>query len=87
MRGHHIRDSAVDHAIAPGVYPDMTEHGFATEEWPALYERVMAADILVIAGPIWLGDNGSVTRCRDQGVGADVSRSRSVAANSCARAS
>jgi hypothetical protein len=37
---------AVDHDIAPGVYPDMTEHGFATDAWPALYEQVMAADIL-----------------------------------------
>lgn len=24
---------AVDHDIAPGVYPDMTEHGFATDAW------------------------------------------------------
>ena len=56
----HIR--AVDHDIATGVYPDMTEHGWATDEWPALYERVMAADILVLAGPIWLGDNSSVMR-------------------------
>ncbi len=23
---------SVDHAIAPGVYPDMTEHGFATDD-------------------------------------------------------
>ncbi|MGY6021758.1 flavodoxin family protein [Streptomyces spinosirectus] len=53
---------AVDHDIARGIYPDMTEHGFATDEWPALYERVMAADILVLAGPIWLGDNSSVTK-------------------------
>ncbi|WP_405771169.1 flavodoxin family protein [Streptomyces sp. NBC_00080] len=53
---------AVDHDIAPGVYPDMTAHGFATDAWPALYERVMAADILVLAGPIWLGDNSSVTK-------------------------
>lgn len=30
----------------------MTEHGFATDAWPGLYERVMAADILVLAGPI-----------------------------------
>jgi hypothetical protein len=27
---------AVDRDIAPGVYPDMTEHGFATDAWPAL---------------------------------------------------
>ena len=53
---------AVDHDIAPGVYPDMTEHGFATDAWPALYEQVMAADILVLAGPIWPGDNSSVMK-------------------------
>jgi len=53
---------AVDHDIATGVYPDMTEHGWATDEWPEIYERVAASDILVIAGPIWLGDNASVTR-------------------------
>ncbi|MDQ0831386.1 hypothetical protein QF032_003230 [Streptomyces achromogenes] len=43
--------------VAPGVYPDMTEHGFATDAWPALYEQVMTPDILVLAGPIWLGEN------------------------------
>ncbi|KOX04980.1 flavodoxin family protein [Micromonospora profundi] len=53
---------AVDHDIATGVRPDMTEHGWDTDEWPALLTRVLAADILVIAGPIWLGDNSSVTR-------------------------
>src|SRR2546421_8580972 len=54
---------AVDHDIATGVWPDMTEHGWATDEWPALYrEKVLPADILVIAGPIWLGDNASVTK-------------------------
>ncbi|GAA0932873.1 flavodoxin family protein [Kribbella koreensis] len=53
---------AIDHDIATGVWPDMTEHGWASDEWPALQEKVMAADILVIAGPIWLGDNSSVTK-------------------------
>lgn len=53
---------AVDHDIATGVRPDMTEHGWSSDEWPQLLERVLAADILVIAGPIWLGDNSSVTR-------------------------
>ncbi|MFE6864144.1 flavodoxin family protein [Nocardia sp. NPDC057668] len=56
----HIR--AVDHDIATGVWPDMTEHGWERDEWPALQERVMAADILVLAGPIWLGDNSSVMK-------------------------
>ena len=53
---------AVDQDIATGVYPDMRQHGWKTDEWPALYKKVQAADILVIAGPIWLGDNSSVTK-------------------------
>jgi multimeric flavodoxin WrbA len=51
---------AVDHEIATGVQPDMTEHGWAADEWPALFERVMAADILVVLTPIWLGEKSSV---------------------------
>ena len=51
---------AVDHHLAPGVYPDMTEHGAARDDWPALHARVMAADILVLLTPIWLGDKSSV---------------------------
>jgi multimeric flavodoxin WrbA len=51
---------AVDHDIATGIWPDMTEHGWESDEWPALFERVMAADILVIGTPIWLGQHSSV---------------------------
>jgi multimeric flavodoxin WrbA len=50
---------SVDHDIAPGVYPDMTEHGWDTDAWPELYEKVEAADILVIGTPIWLGEKSS----------------------------
>jgi multimeric flavodoxin WrbA len=53
---------ATDHDIATGVWPDMTEHGATTDAWPQLYQKVLAADILVVAGPIWLGDNSSVTK-------------------------
>ncbi|WTW93911.1 flavodoxin family protein [Streptomycetaceae bacterium NBC_01309] len=65
MRKHGVAVDefrAVDHDIAPGVWPDMTGHGWEADAWPELYERVMAADILVLAGPIWLGDNSSVTK-------------------------
>ncbi len=51
---------AVDHDIPVGVYPDMTEHGAERDEWPALFERVDAADILVLCTPIWLGEKSSV---------------------------
>lgn len=51
---------AVDLDLAPGVWPDMREHGAVTDDWPALYERVMAADIVVVGTPIWLGEKSSV---------------------------
>ncbi|MCW2779783.1 MAG: flavodoxin family protein [Marmoricola sp.] len=65
MRKHGVEVEvlrAADQDIATGVYLDMTEHGAASDDWPAIYERVMASDILVLAGPIWLGDNSSVTK-------------------------
>ena len=51
---------AVDYDIASGVYPDMTEHGWAKDDWPGIYEKVKAADIVVIGSPIWLGEKSSV---------------------------
>ncbi len=51
---------AVDHDIAPGVWPDMTEHGWAADDWPPIFEQVRNANILVLATPIWLGEKSSV---------------------------
>ncbi|MGI8844969.1 MAG: flavodoxin family protein [Thermoleophilaceae bacterium] len=51
---------AIDHDIATGVQPDMTEAGWESDEWPAIFEQVMAADILVLLSPIWLGEKSSV---------------------------
>ncbi|MFT4933579.1 MAG: multimeric flavodoxin WrbA [Pseudoalteromonas distincta] len=51
---------AADLDIAPGVQPDMREHGFARDDWPDVQAKVMAADILVIGTPIWLGDKSSI---------------------------
>ncbi|MGH3079058.1 MAG: flavodoxin family protein, partial [Gaiellaceae bacterium] len=51
---------AVDHELAPGVWPDMREHGAERDDWPELYERVQGADILVLGSPIWLGEKSSV---------------------------
>ena len=50
----------VDHDIATGVYPDMTAHGWEVDDWPEVYRKVRAADILVITSPIWLGEKSSV---------------------------
>ena len=62
-QGVHVDElRAIDHDIATGVWPDMREHGWATDAWPEIYRTVQAADILVLAGPIWLGDNSSVMK-------------------------
>jgi multimeric flavodoxin WrbA len=50
----------VDYPIAHGVQPDMREHGWDEDAWPEILEKVMAAQILVIGSPIWLGDKSSV---------------------------
>ncbi len=66
MDAHGVSTSSVrlvDHHIATGVYPDMTEQGWDRDDWPGIQERVFDADILVLAGPIWLGDNSSVMKC------------------------
>ncbi len=65
MRKHGVEVDvirAVDHDIATGVYPDMREHGWESDAWPDLYPGILDSQILVIAGPIWLGDNSSVTK-------------------------
>ncbi len=50
----------IDHRIATGVYPDMTEHGWEVDDWPEIYAKVQAADILIVTTPIWLGEKSSV---------------------------
>jgi multimeric flavodoxin WrbA len=49
----------IDHEVATGVFPDMTEQGWEVDEWPAITARIMDADILVIGTPIWLGQKSS----------------------------
>ncbi len=49
----------VDYNIAFGVWPDMREHGWEEDDWPQTYEKVEAADILVLTAAIWLGEKTS----------------------------
>lgn len=49
----------VDHEVASGVYPDMKEYGWDKDEWPELFKRIFAADILIVGTPIWLGEKSS----------------------------
>ncbi|MEO9532688.1 MAG: NAD(P)H-dependent oxidoreductase [Crocinitomicaceae bacterium] len=49
----------IDHQVASGVYPDMTEHGWEVDEWKEISKRVLDADILIVGTPIWLGEKSS----------------------------
>jgi multimeric flavodoxin WrbA len=51
-----------EHDVPPGVYPDMTQHGWEQDEWPAIWEQVKAADILIVGTPLWLGEESSICR-------------------------
>ncbi|MCI0426160.1 MAG: flavodoxin family protein, partial [Actinobacteria bacterium] len=51
---------ATDYVLPPGVWPDMTEHGWDKDDWPEIFEMVLAADVLVLGTPIWLGEKSSI---------------------------
>ncbi len=66
MRAHGVEVDeirAVDHEIAPGVYPDMTNPPVGTpatrDDWPVLWPRIEAANMLVVGTPIWLGERST----------------------------
>ncbi|MGY1744142.1 flavodoxin family protein [Blastococcus sp. SYSU D00695] len=48
----------VDHDVKPGVEVDMGDG----DAWPAIRERMMAADILVVSTPTWVGHMSSVAQ-------------------------
>lgn len=47
-----------DHNILPGVSSDEGKG----DDWPAIREKILAADILIFAGPIWMGQVSSVSK-------------------------
>lgn len=49
---------AADHNIKPGVSADEGDG----DAWPALRQQLLAADILIIGSPIWLGQPSSVAK-------------------------
>ncbi len=61
MRPHGVEgqiERVADHDVRPGVLSDMG----AGDDWPALRERILAADIFILGTPIWLGHPSSVAR-------------------------
>ena len=59
LAAHDVTGEAVrvvDHDVKPGVDKDMGDG----DAWPALREKVLAADVLVLATPTWMGQASSV---------------------------
>lgn len=48
----------VDHDVKPGVLADMGEG----DEWPGIRQRILAADILVVVSPTWVGHMSSIAQ-------------------------
>lgn len=48
----------IDEAVAPGVEKDMGDG----DGWPRIREQILAADILVVCTPIWMGHMSSVAQ-------------------------
>jgi len=53
----HLR--LADHTIDPGVETDAQSDA---DEWPAIHEKLLGAEILVMATPTWLGQISSLTK-------------------------
>lgn len=49
---------AVDHNIKPGVLTDEGEG----DEWPPIHDRIINADILIMASPTWMGQPSSIAK-------------------------
>ena len=61
LHKHDVESSsvrAVDHDIKPGVKADEGKG----DAWPLLREKILAANILVLATPIWMGQPSSVVK-------------------------
>lgn len=59
LQAHGVSGSlvrVVDHDVKPGVELDMGNG----DAWPGIREQIIAADILVLATPTWMGQHSSV---------------------------
>lgn len=67
VQGETVR--VVDHDVRPGVAQDMGDG----DAWPELRRKVLAADIVLVSTPIWLGHPSSVCQRVLERLNADIS--------------
>ena len=61
----------VDHNVAPGVELDMGDG----DQWPAIRQQLVEADILVLATPTWMGQPSSICQRVLERLDAELSES------------
>jgi multimeric flavodoxin WrbA len=72
LRDHDVASEivrVVDHDVRFGVSPDEGDG----DAWPAIREKMLAADLLVIATPIWGGQPSAVTKMVLERLNAEIS--------------
>jgi multimeric flavodoxin WrbA len=72
LESHGVRTASlrvIDHNVMPGVQIDMGDG----DAWPGIRERILAADILVLATPIWMGHPCSIAQRVIERLDADLS--------------
>ena len=73
----HIDPSQLDHEVVRVVDHDV-RFGVSTDEgdgdaWPAIREKVLASDIVLLATPIWMGQPSSVAKMVLERLDAEIS--------------
>ena len=77
LETHGVSGSAlrvVDFDVKPGVEKDMGDG----DEWPHIREQILAADILVVVSPTWMGQITSVGQRVLERLDAELSEDQSV---------
>lgn len=59
---HDVQISETVRVAALNIKPGVTSDEGEGDDWPALREKILAHDILIFGGPIWMGQIGSVAK-------------------------
>jgi multimeric flavodoxin WrbA len=62
LKGHGFTTEMIrvtDHVVDPGV---ISEPVTKNDDWPLLHWKLLAADVLIIATPTWIGQPSSVSK-------------------------
>lgn len=59
---HDVTITETVRVAALNIKPGVSSDEGAGDQWPALREKILAADILIFGGPIWMGQISSIAK-------------------------